>query len=79
MTSVNVTEFRRNLPTYLAIASSGRKVRVIRRGRVVALLVPPVDVRTKAKKALQGLRGRARLGDVESPVGDAWEADSASP
>ncbi|MDJ0762096.1 MAG: type II toxin-antitoxin system prevent-host-death family antitoxin [Myxococcota bacterium] len=78
MTSVNVTEFRKHLQIYLAMASSGEEVEVTRRGVLVARLTPPSDSRDRAKRSLRELRKKMKLGDVESPIEVSWEADSAS-
>jgi prevent-host-death family protein len=75
MQEVNVSELRNRLPEYLARAESGEEILVTRRGRVVARLSAAQDTRAAAKRALEVLRDRARVGDVVSPVGEVWEAE----
>ncbi|AUX39541.1 Phd_YefM [Sorangium cellulosum] len=76
---VEVTEIRQNLPSWLERVRGGEEVAIIDRGRVMARLVPPVDRRAEARRALEELRARARVGDVESPVGEAWSAADDPP
>ena len=75
MQEVNVSELRNHLPEYLARAESGEEILVTRRGRVIARLSAARDTRAEAKRQLQALRARARVGDVVSPVDESWEAD----
>jgi prevent-host-death family protein len=74
MSEVNVSELRNRLPEYLARAEAGEDVLVTRRGRVVARLSAARDDRTGAKERLAALRGKARVGDVLSPVDVSWDA-----
>lgn len=75
MHEVNVSELRNHLPEYLARAESGEEILVTRRGRVVARLSAAQDVRGTAKERLQALRVRAWVGDVVSPIDEAWEIE----
>jgi prevent-host-death family protein len=72
---VSVSELRNHLPEYLARAERGEEILVTRRGRVVARLSAAQDHRAAAKRQLEALRARARVGDVVSPVGEVWEAE----
>jgi len=74
MREVNVSELRSHLPEYLARAESGEEILVTRRGRVIARLSAAHDARAEAKRQLATLRAQAWVGDVVSPVGEAWEA-----
>ena len=76
MQEVNVSELRNHLPEYLSRAESGEEILVTRRGRVIARLSPPQDARAAAKERLEVLRARARIGDVVSPIAEAWEAEA---
>jgi prevent-host-death family protein len=75
MIDVSVSELRRLLPEYLTRAARGTPVRVTRRGRVIAVIVPPGEVRAGAREALARLRRQAVIGDVESPIDTRWAAD----
>ena len=74
MTEVNISELRNHLPRYVERAEAGEDVLVTRRGRVVARLTAAEDSREAAKQQLAKLRGKARVGDVVSPVGVPWQA-----
>lgn len=69
MTDVNVTELRRQLPAYLARAAGGERVRVTRRGAVVAELGPPTRQAKQADRARSRLAGSVlRFDDPFEPV-----------
>ncbi len=76
MESVNISELRDHLPRYLARVEAGEEFLVTRRGRVVARISAVEDVQTAAKRQLESLREKARVGDVVSPTGESWEADA---
>lgn len=78
MASVSMAELRSRLAHYLDRVQNGEEVLVTRRGRAVAVLKPHRDSRKEAKARLRMLRKRARIGDVESPIGADWEATRAS-
>jgi prevent-host-death family protein len=69
---VEITELRQNLPAWLERVRVGEEISIVEHGAVVARLIPPADRRTRARLALEALRARARVGDVESPVGEVW-------
>jgi prevent-host-death family protein len=75
MHEVNVSELRNHLPEYLARAELGEEILVTRRGRVIARLSAAQDRRSEAKRQLEALRPRARVGDVLRPVGEPWDAE----
>lgn len=74
MREVNVTDLRNHLPAYLGEVQSGEELLVTSRGRVIARIVPARDERAAARERLMELRGRCRVSDVVSPIGEAWEA-----
>jgi len=75
MPKVNITELRQNLPAYLARVREGEAVEVTVRGRVIARIVPEGNRQAAARKWLKKLRKTARVGDVMSPSGEAWDAE----
>ena len=75
MAKVKITELRQNLPTYLARVKAGDTVEVTVRGRVIARIVPEEDRQAAARKWLKKLRNTARIGDIMSPSGEAWDAE----
>ncbi len=75
MREINVTELRQNLPAYIEQVRKGKELKITVRGKVVARLVPDQDEREAARKRLQVLRAKVRIGDVISPTGELWEAD----
>ena len=56
MHEVNVTELRNHLPKYLADVCKGEEILITVRGRVIARILPPVDVKLEAGKKLRALR-----------------------
>ena len=76
MTSINVTEFRKNLPSYLNRVKEGEVVYLTNHGKVIARVTPEIDSSEKSKAALKALRKTAFIGDIESPITDTeWTAD----
>jgi prevent-host-death family protein len=78
MIEVNVTDLRSRLPEFLDRANRGEVVKVTRRGKVIARLVPPSDRRRAARRELELLRAEAIIGDVETPLGEPWDIDADS-
>jgi prevent-host-death family protein len=74
MLTVNVTELRTHLPEYLGKVRAGQEVAVTSRGRIVARIVPDSDNAVRARQALASLRGSCAIGDVVSPLDEAWDA-----
>lgn len=72
---VNITELRQNLPAYIAQARDGETLEVTVRGRVIARIVPEEDRKAAARRRLKALRKTARIGDIMSPSGEAWDAE----
>jgi prevent-host-death family protein len=76
---VDVTDLGQNLPAWLDRVRVEEEVVVTERGAAIARIVPAVESRADARRALEALRARARVGDVESPLGEAWEAADDHP
>jgi antitoxin (DNA-binding transcriptional repressor) of toxin-antitoxin stability system len=57
----------------------GEEISIVEHGAVVARLIPPANRRTQARAALEALRARASVGDVESPIGEGWDAANDHP
>jgi len=77
MRQINITELRSHLPAYIGKVKKGEQLLVTSRGKVVASLVPVHDQREAARKRLVELRACCTVGDVVSPIGEAWEVDNA--
>jgi len=75
MREVNVTELRSHLPAYLGQVQAGEEIVVTLHGKAIARLLPSLDVSEAARKQLKALRKKSHVGDVISPVGEAWEAE----
>lgn len=75
MRKVNLTELRRHLSGYLEAVRKGEPIHITQRGKVVARLLPAQDAGRAARRQLNRWRGTAVVGDVLSPIGDAWEAE----
>ena len=76
MKQVKVTDFRAQLPKYLARAKAGETVTVFSHGRPVARLVPAAGMSEGAKDRLVALRRKARIGDIVSPITAEGSVDS---
>ena len=79
ISQVDVVDLQQNLESWLARARVGEEVAIVERGSVVARLMPPADLRADARRELEALRANARVGDVESPLGEAWDAGNDPP
>ncbi len=75
MHEVNITELRNHLPKYLLEVNKGDEILVTSHGKVIARILPPVDMRQEAKRKLRELRKHCKVGDVVSPIEDSWEAE----
>ncbi|MBI5576145.1 MAG: type II toxin-antitoxin system prevent-host-death family antitoxin [Deltaproteobacteria bacterium] len=74
MLKVNVTELRANLPSYLCKVRKGEEIAVTSRGSVIARILPDRGGSQAARERLAALRKKCRIGDVISPIGEAWES-----
>jgi len=76
---VDITDLAQNLAALLERVRVGEEVIVLEHGTAVARLVPPSDPRAAARAALLVLRAGARVGAVESAIGEPWEAADDHP
>jgi prevent-host-death family protein len=74
MVEVSVSELRQDIAVWLDRVRGGEEIAVTLRGVVVARVVPAADHRVEARRKLEALRLRARVGDVESPLDENWGA-----
>lgn len=72
---VPITELRNHLQKYISGVAEGDEILVTSHGKALARLLPPVDIQQEAKKKLHDLRRHCKVGDVISPIKDAWEAE----
>ncbi|MDX9766935.1 MAG: type II toxin-antitoxin system prevent-host-death family antitoxin [Ectothiorhodospiraceae bacterium] len=72
---VNITELRHHLQGYLAQVRHGEELQVTSRGKVIARIVPARDESANALARLAAIRSQCRIGDVMSPVEEAWDAE----
>jgi prevent-host-death family protein len=63
MSTVNVTDLRQNLPSYLKQVQKGQRIRITSRGKVIAELAPPRPAGDAAKAARALLKGSVRRYD----------------
>jgi prevent-host-death family protein len=75
MHEVNITELRNHLPKYLSDVTKGDEILVTSHGKVIARILPPMDMRQEAKKRLCDLRKICKVGDVIAPIEDPWQAE----
>lgn len=73
---VGVAEFKAKATKLLPrVARTGRVLRVLKRGKVLVEVHPPRE--TATEPFVGRIRGTVtELGDVLSPIGEAWEADA---
>ena len=76
MADVNITELRANLPGYVDRVQRGERIRILRRGSVVAVMERHRGERDRAREQIERLRDAARVGDVEGPIDVEWSADA---
>lgn len=76
MQEVNVTELRNHLPKHLNSVQHGAEILVTSHGKVIARILPPLDTRLEAKKALATLRKHSKIGDVVSPLDEEWDVEN---
>ncbi len=74
MQNVNISDLRANLLSYLKKAHDGEEITVTSHGEVLATILPPIDKREKAKKALKSLSKTAVIGDIVSPTNGDWKS-----
>jgi len=74
MQKINISDFRANLLGYLKKAHDGEELTVTSHGVVLATILPPIDKREKARKALSALSKTAIIGDIVSPTEGDWKA-----
>lgn len=74
METVNISELRANLLSYLKKANQGDEIVITSHGETLATIVPPVDKNRQAKAKLKQLAKSAVVGDIVSPVEDTWDA-----
>jgi len=74
MQTINISELRANLLSYLQKVHDGEEISVTTNGTLLATIVPPVNKKQDAKKKLQQIALNAKIHDIESPVLDEWNA-----
>lgn len=79
MEEINVTELRSHMHDYLGKVQAGEEFIIKSRGKAIARIIPVLDDRLNAQEELKELRQKSKIGDILSPIGDAWEADIDNP
>jgi prevent-host-death family protein len=79
MSTINITELRQHLPSFIGKVQAGEEIVITQRGKAVARIIPeyaesPADA---AMKILEALHGSVIRGDVMSPFSDEeWAGDA---
>ncbi|MEO0966996.1 MAG: type II toxin-antitoxin system prevent-host-death family antitoxin [Cyanobacteria bacterium J06639_18] len=73
MESINISEFRANLLSYLKKAKEGTELNITSHGEVLATIVPPINRSKLARAKLEELAKTAAIGDVISPIDNEWD------
>jgi len=75
MENIAVSVLRSKIMSVLKEVEVGSTINITSRGKVVARLVPP-DINKKiARDKLAALSETAVIGDVITPVGEAWNSE----
>ena len=74
MQSIAISDLRSNLMKVLKDIEHGTSINITSRGKIIAKLVPPDDVRFDARKKLKELSKSAVINDVISPIDEPWDA-----
>ena len=74
MQTVNISDFRANLLTYLEKANSGELISVTSSGKQLAMISLPLTKQEQAKQQLAALAANAKVHDVISPTDSEWDA-----
>jgi len=74
MNTIAVSDLRANLMKVLKKINQGTTFTITSHGRVVAMLVPPVESSDIAKQKLEKLAKKAVIGDIISPIDIEWNA-----
>ena len=73
MQQIAVSELRANMMRILKKIKHGASIDITSRGHVIAKLVPPDYSRILARKKLDEIRKKSKLGDVTSPIETVWK------
>lgn len=74
MEKIGVSTLRENLSVFLKKVQNGEVIIITSRGHDMAKLVPVEDKTVKSREILRELGKRASIGDIISPIDEAWEA-----
>ena len=74
MQTINISDFRSHLAHYLKVAHMGESLSITSHGQVLAVIVPPSQVKQDAKAALQKMAQQCVVDDVTSSLNESWEA-----
>jgi len=71
---MGVSEFRANMMNFLQRAEKGERLIITSRGKQIAQILPPEDVKKRAKEKLKKIGKSCRIGDIISPTGETWKS-----
>lgn len=74
--TIAISSLRSHLLTYLKQAEHGEELLITSKGHTIARILPPKDTTKDAKKALNQLRTKSKIGDVISSIETEWEANN---
>ncbi len=74
LNTIPVSELRANLMNAIKEVERGNVIKITSRGKVVAKLVPPGNIKEEAKNKLKVISKSAIIGDIISPIGSKWDA-----
>lgn len=76
MQKTTISDFRANLCHYKGLVRAGARIEVTEHGHTAFVVVPPGDEAAGARQWLKSLALTARIADVESPIVEAWSAQT---
>ncbi|MCP5177846.1 MAG: type II toxin-antitoxin system Phd/YefM family antitoxin [Moraxellaceae bacterium] len=73
MQTINISDFRSHLAHYLKVAHMGESLSITSHGQVLAVIVPPSQVKQDAKAVLATIAQQSVIDDVISPLNESWD------
>ena len=79
MPKVKLAKLPPNNPSLEGDAERDREIEVISHGRVIGPIRVRLDAQVQARQRLLAARKHCRIGDITSPSGGPWNAESGPP
>ncbi len=73
MEKVTITKFRANIMRFLQKAQGGERLIITSRGKQIAQVLAPDEIKKDAQRKLKQLGKSCYIGDIESPIDESWK------